>query len=185
MPITRTRSRRYVSTCPVADCEWPGDMHRHRTFVNERLRHHLKQTHDLEMVEDTLEGTHGMKVQKETELPEQTEGDRLGNYVGELIVFAKGWEHVTSGERVRTRYGDRPFIEANVFVYEPDTKTWGNPGLMRVYWQVVIARLVDAGDDDDLGGVLTQGTKRNPKEWDLAPPSAAQVKVLDKFDPSF
>jgi hypothetical protein len=182
MPITRTNTKRYVAICEVADCGWTDGPHRHRVVVSERLRYHIKTQHGLHYADPNGRDITPMKVQKQTDLPEQETGPRAQDYVGQLLVIEHGWRKVT-GREARSQYGDREYIEANVYVYNTDSKVWDNPGHLRFYWKVVITRLEAEGPDDDIGGVLTQGTDRNAKEWDLTPPSAAQIKLLDKFEP--
>lgn len=180
MPITRTNSKRYVATCVVADCDWSDGPHRHRVVVSERLRYHVKTQHGLNYTDPDRRDTHPMKQQTETELPPQETGPQLKDYVGQLVVFGMGW--VT--DKIRTKNGPADVIKADLYVYNPDTKAWDNPGTTTVFWAVVKRRLHDAGNEDDLGGVLVQGTDRNPREWDLVPPNAAQSKLLDKFAPA-
>lgn len=177
MPVTRTNTKRYVATCDVADCGWSTEVISVRVRAGEKLRHHLKVQHGLiQVIQPERNST--MKVQEETELPEQSKGPKLSEYSGQLVVFGSGWTKA----KEQTQYGAREAIRADLFVYDTTAKTWQAPGSVLVFFATVIKRIEDAGVEDDLGGVLVQGTDRNSREWDLTPPSAAQAKLLAKFD---
>lgn len=180
MPVTRTNTKRYIAICDVTDCDWSAGPHGLRIVVSQRLRHHLQDTHGLHVVEESQETRH-MKTHKTDELPEQSQGPKLSDYAGQLIVFRAGWEV----EAQNTKYGRRDAVKVDIFVYNTEDKAWDNPGQVLVFFATVQKQLEEAGNDDDYGAVLVQGTDRNAREWHLATPSAAQIKLLDKFDPSF
>lgn len=176
MAVLKIRTGRYWADCDLADCPWTTGPYGLRLVISQRYRHHMKQAHDLDVVERETED---MKVQKDTELPEQSQGAKLSDYSGQLVVFAKGWEEATRG----TKYGQRNTIDVHLYAYDTARKGFVDVGQVSVFFATVQKRLIEEGPDDDIGGVLTQGTDRNSREWDITPPSAAQVKLLDKFDP--
>ena len=49
--------------------------------------------------------------------------------------------------------------------------TWADVSLatLRQNFRTVQKQLLNDGQDDDYGGVLVQGTARNPKEWAIVP----------------
>lgn len=183
MPVTKTRTKRYVAYCDLPDCSW-STMDRFRINVSERLRHHLKTTHGLTVVEKE---TRTMK-QPGASLPEDTGLDKLSDQGSKLIAIAKGWTH---NPAYSTQFGIREAIEADVFVW--DGKEWRNlaadkdgavPNRTPIFFKTVIRQLLEAGDEDDFGGILSQNVpgRKNTREWAILPASGAAAKALDKFD---
>ena len=105
-------------------------------------------------------------------------GEKLGDYKNHLIVVADP----RAGKR-ETKHGDRDTIEANVWVFVDSV--WKNIGEVPIFWKTVILQVKEAGGEP-LGGVLRQGTLRNPNEWAIVPPTAKDMnKALDEWSPDF
>jgi hypothetical protein len=181
VPITKTNTRRYVALCDVADCGWSWGPHGLRVTVSEQLRHHLKTEHGIRRADDNPTRRSRTMKTADKELPEQNQGPKLSDYEGQLIVVQAGW---TEGSR-DTSYGARPTVEASIWVYDEEAKEFDSLGAVPIFFRTVQSQLKEAGSEDDFGGVLLQGTDRNKNEWHLATPSAAQAKLLAKFDASF
>lgn len=189
MPVSRTNTKRYVALCELADCDWADGPHRHRVVMSERLRHHMKVQHGLTYVLPTEGTTRTMKTASQN-LPKDESLDRLSAYSGQLIAVEKGWDYDPA---YSTSFGPREAIVADVWVYDNQIKAWRNlaadaaPGTRTpIFFKTVIRQLQDEGNEDDWGGLLMQGAagRRNDREWVVLPPTPAQVKLLEKFDPS-
>lgn len=186
MPVTKTNSKRYVAVCDVVGCDWSTGVNSLRIVVSERLRHHLRTEHDLHVVERK---TPTMKTPGNA-LPTDEGLDKLSNHAGSLIAVGKGWTHNTA---YSTQFGLREAIEADVYVY--DGKKWNNLGerdgdvasQTPIFFKTVIRQLLEAGPDDDFGGVLSQNIpgRKNNREWAILPATGAAAKALDKFTTDF
>lgn len=180
--ITRTNSKNYIATCELSHEDgqpWTAGPIRMRINCSQRLREHLRTVHGIVPASIfTPKGNVAMKVPG-AELPPAGEiGEQLGDYKNHLIVFTDA----RAGTR-DTRHGNRDTIEANVWVYVD--ATWKNLGEVPVFWKGVIFQIKEAGGEP-LGGVLQQGTLRNPNEWVLkAPTDKALKKALDEWTPDF
>ena len=98
------------------------------------------------------------------ELPDQDRGDRLTDFVNHLVVVEKG---------AAMKKLDKPnqYSDEAVFgtVWVHVNGSWKCLGDTPVFFRTVQKQLLNDGQDDDYGGVLVQGTARNPKEWAIVP----------------
>lgn len=114
------------------------------------------------------------------ELPEQDAGEKLSEYAGTLVVFNKGWRHVTRD----TKFGKRDTIEVDVWARVDGE--WKGLGDVPVFFSTVMKQLDEAGPDEPFGGFLVQGTDRNPREWCIeAATKKDDVKALAEWTDSF
>lgn len=110
----------------------------------------------------------------ESDLPDP---ERLSDYADHLVVFTDP----TIPGKVKSKFG---MSECDVlaYVYLPDQKAWKNLGETPIFWKSVGFQIAEAAPDS-IGGVLTQGTGRNEREWNITPAGkAADKKLLAAFD---
>jgi hypothetical protein len=175
--ITRTNSKNYVGVCNI--CGFTTDRIHNRVRCALILRDHCRIEHDT-YTEDlfcTPTGDKTMKAPKpEKDLPAP---ERLSDYVDHLVVFSDATFPST-----RTSPNGDAQCDCLAYVYLDDKKQWKALGETPIWWKGVAFQVREAGCEsgEELGGVLVQGTGRNPREWNVGAANAAQLKILAKFE---
>jgi hypothetical protein len=183
MPVTKTRSKRYVAFCDQPECAWMTGVISHRLEAQHTLDFHLRNVHHIRK---------GSTMKQANELPEVEQGERFTDHNGHIVVIEKGWKRDPNRQ---TSMGVRDTIEATIWAYfQPegeDERRWVNLGSCPIFPKTVVRQIAEAGPDDDFAGVLVQGTTRiledgrtrtNPNEWQLRPLSKDENKVLSTWD---
>lgn len=186
MPVSRTRSKRYVALCDLgpSTCDWASNVLPHRLTAQHRLSWHMRTVHNVRR-ETTMKQPTG-------DLPEIEQGERFTDHNGHIVVIEKGWKREPERE---TSMGKRDTIIATVWAYfkddEEDERRWHNLGECPIFPKTVVRQLAEAGPDDDYGAVLVQGTTRtddkgrartNPNEWQLRSLTKDEDKILKTWD---
>lgn len=121
-----------------------------------------------------------------SDLPEIEQGENISDYKDHLIVVEQGWLYKTG---IDTAYGQSEAVVGSVWAYTGDGENngWKSLGSETMIFQKTLRRqLQDAGNAEDFGAKLVQGTKRegqraNPNEWAFVAPSGDEEAILDAF----
>lgn len=108
--------------------------------------------------------------------------DRLSDFVGSLVAI-----HAKKYEMMDTSYGRNMTLQAEVHILKDDVPGgYFSLGVIPIFWAGVKAQAEEAevigSETDYLAGRLVQGTKTNPKAWQVAAPNKEDIALLEAYD---
>jgi hypothetical protein len=173
--VTRTNTRRYIGICNLDGCDYRTDVVSLRVRAALLVRDHCRRVHGSYAADLFLKRESVVK-QPNQKLPEP---EKLADYKDHLVVFADA-----KPGAVKSIHGTSE-VDCLAYVYLKGH--WKSLGETPIWWKSVGFQILDA-DGEPIGGILTQGTDRNDREWCLVTVKSADkenVAALKSWDKEY